>query len=774
VHAEPAIGDAKQFPGVRRAVLAVLLLSACGGGSDLLLPGTGDPAAVTLTGNGQNGRVGEALPQPLVAAVTDGADRPVEGATVVFVLTDPAPGASVSPDSTTTAADGTATAQVVLGTRPGTQAGEVRALGGQGQATASATFSLNAVPENANGITAVSGMDQSGQVGTALANPLVVQVADAFGNPIPGIGVVWTVDGGGSVSSPTTTTGADGQTSVTRTLGTTAGTQRTLASVDGLAGSPVTFVHTATAGAASGLSIVSGDDQTGPVSTELPLPLVVVLKDGGGNPVPGAAVSWVVGSGGGSVTPSTSSTDAAGQAIVAWTLGGTPGPNTVSAVVSGIGVVEFSATATAGAPARLSIQTPPSASAVSGAVLGQQPVIQLLDAGGNPATQSGVAVQAVIATGGGSLGGATSTLTDANGRAAFTDLSITGLPGAHTLRFSAAGFAAVTSGTINLTAAPTATTITADTPDPSRTGDLVTVSFTVTSASGTPSGSVQVADGDNTCTGALSGGQGSCAIGLTTAGDRTLTATYAGGNGFGASSDTESHTVQAPPPPVLAIATQPASEATSGVALNPQPVVQLKTGDGANLATAGVAVSVAIQGGGSLGGTTTVATDGEGRASFTDLVIGGDPGTRTLVFTASGFTSVTSSTITVVAAPPSAAQSSIVASPSTIVAGSASTITVTVRDAGGNLLGGRTVTLQASGSDNTIDPASAVTGADGTAAFSFSSTTPETKTISASVDGVELSPTQVTVEPVPTSTTILGTSPAGTSEAGTPLSAGGR
>jgi hypothetical protein len=537
--------------------------------------------------------------------------------------------------------------------------------------------------------------------------------------------------------------------------------------VDGLAGSPVTFEHTATAGAPSGLSIVSGDDQTGPVSTELPLPIVVALRDGGGNPVPGAAVSWVIGLGGGSVIPATSSTDATGQATAAWTLGSTPGVNnnTVSAVVSGIGVVEFSATATAGAPARLSILTPPSASAVSGAVLGQQPVIQLLDAGGNPATQSGVAVQVVIATGGGSLGGATSILTDANGRAAFVDLSITGVPGARTLRFTAANFAAVTSGTINLTATPTVTTITADTPDPSRAGDLVTVSFTVASANGTPSGSVQVADGDNTCTGTLSGGQGSCAIGLTTTGSRTLTATYAGAEGFGASSDTESHTVEAPPPPMLAIATQPASQATSGVALNPQPVVQLKTGDGADLATAGVAVSVAIQGGGSLGGTTPVATDGNGRATFTDLVITGDPGTRTLLFTASGFTSVTSSTITLVAAPPSAAQSSIVASPSTIMAGSTSTITVTVRDAGGNLLGGRTVTPQASGSGNTIDPASAVTGADGTAAFSFSSTTPEAKTISASVDGVDLNPTQVTVEAVPTSTTILGTNPAGTSEA---------
>jgi hypothetical protein len=298
---------------------------------------------------------------------------------------------------------------------------------------------------------------------------------------------------------------------------------------------------------------------------------------------------------------------------------------------------------------------------------------------------------------------------------------------------------------------------------------VVTVSFTVTSANGTPSGSVQIADGGNTCTGTLSGGQGSCTIGLTTTGSRTLTATYAGENGFGASGDTESHTVEAPPPPVLSLATQPASQATAGVALSPQPVVQLKTGDGANLATAGVAVSVAIQGGGSLGGTTPAVTDGLGRATFTDLVITGDPGTRTLLFTATGFTSVTSSSITVVAAPPSAAQSSIVASPSTVMAGSASTITVTVRDAGGNLLGGRTVTPQASGTGNTIAPASAVTGADGTAAFSFSSTTPEVKTISASADGVDLNPTTVTVEAVPTTTTILGTDPAGTSEAGTPV-----
>ena len=750
------------------ATLAATFVSSCGGGSDLLLPGTGEPASITiLQGNGQNGRVGDALPQPLVAVVKDGDGRPVQGATVVFLLSDAAPGASIDPDTTTTAADGTVTAQVVLGTRPGTQAGEIRAFGSGQDPTATTQFSLNAVSENASGISAVSGMDQSGLVGTTLPEPLVVQVADAFGNPIPGVEVVWTPDGGGTTSSSTTVTGDDGLTSVTRTLGTTAGTQRTLASVEGLVGSPVTFVHTATAGAATGVTIVSGDDQTGPVSTELTLPLVVSVKDGGGNPVPNVAVSWVIGAGGGSVSPSTSTTDANGQAVAAWTLGPTPGPNTVSAVVSGIGIVEFSATATAGAPARLSIFTQPSASAVSGVPLSEGPVIQLLDAGGNAAQQAGVPVTVSIGSGGGTLGGTLTRSTDGNGRAAFGGLVITGTPGTRTLRFTAPNFAAVTSGAINLTAAPTTTTITADDPDPSRQGTAVTVRFTVSSSAGTPTGTVQVSDGSDTCTGNLSGGQGSCSLVLNTLGGRTLTAAYAGGNGFSASSGTTGHTVNPPPTPVLTLATQPSTNATSGVPLNPQPVVQLRTGDGDVLTTPGVAVTATLQGGGALGGTVTVSTDGSGRAVFTDLVISGDAGTRTLTFTANGFASVTSATITLVPAPPDPNQSSVAASSPTVPATQPVTITVTVRDAAGNPLSGRSVVLSADGSDNTIVPGSQTTGGDGVASFQFSSTTAETKNISATADGVGVGSTQVTVQPVGTTTSINSTTPPGSAEAGT-------
>jgi Bacterial Ig-like domain (group 3)/Bacterial Ig-like domain (group 1) len=738
-------------------------LGACGGGDDLLLPGSAEPATITIQGDGQNGRVGETLLQPLVAVVTDANGRPIDGATVVFVLTDPAPGASLTPDTVRTNSDGEASTSITLGTRPGEQGGQVQALAANGSPAATTNFTMNALAENANGIVAVSGQDQTGPVGSTLAAPLVVQVTDPFGNPIPGVAVAWTVDGGGATSESSTTTGADGTTSVQRTLGGTAGPQHTFATVDGLAGSPVTFTATATPGAASGVSIVSGDNQTGPVRTELPSDLVVQVLDASSNPVAGVAVAWVVGAGGGSITPTTSVTDATGRTSAAWTLGPSPGANSVSAVVSGIGVVEFHATATPGAAARLRIDTQPSTTAVSGAPLGRQPVIQLLDAQGNEVRQGGVAVQVAIASGSASLSGATSVGTDGNGRASFSGLTLTGPTGTQTLRFSATGFASVTSQPISLGAAPTTLTITADLPDPSAPGDGVTVQFTVTSGAGTPTGTVTVQDGSDDCTGTLSNGQGNCVIQLHTVGSRTLTASYGGADGFAPSSTTESHTVEAPPQPALAIATQPASSATAGAVLDPQPVIQLQDGSGGALATPGVQVSAAIAtGGGTLTGTTTVPTDAQGRATFTDLVINGDVGTRTLVFTATGFSSATSANIEVQAAPPpppDGSQSSVSLDPATVPAGVASTITVTVRDATGTALAGRSVTVEASGSDNTINgspgnTAVGTTGADGIVTFTISSGTAEQKTVTATSEGVALgTPQTLTVEvaPPPTS-----------------------
>jgi adhesin/invasin len=103
-------------------------------------------------------------------------------------------------------------------------------------------------------------------------------------------------------------------------------------------------------------------------------------------------------------------------------------------------------------PSKLAVVTEPSATAANGAQFGRQPVVQLLDATDQPARKAGVAVTATIATGGGQLIGAASVLSDANGRATFTDLGVLGTVGPRTLDFSAPNVAAVTSAAIALTA----------------------------------------------------------------------------------------------------------------------------------------------------------------------------------------------------------------------------------------------------------------------------------------------------------------------------------
>jgi hypothetical protein len=63
-----------------------------------------------------------------------------------------------------------------------------------------------------------------------------------------------------------------------------------------------------------------------------------------GNGVGGQAVAWVVATGGGIASPGTSETNDEGYAFTRWTLGDSPGVNTLNAVVSGVGVVDFTAT----------------------------------------------------------------------------------------------------------------------------------------------------------------------------------------------------------------------------------------------------------------------------------------------------------------------------------------------------------------------------------------------------------------------------------------------
>ena len=68
------------------------------------------------------------------------------------------------------------------------------------------------------------------------------------------------------------------------------------------------------------------------------------------------------------------------------------------------------------------------------------------------------------------------------------------------------------------------------------------MTYTVTSAGGSPTGNVTVTDGTAQCTGTVAAG--TCTLTPTTAGAKTLTATYAGDGVFdGSTSAGVSHTV---------------------------------------------------------------------------------------------------------------------------------------------------------------------------------------------------------------------------------------
>ena len=104
-------------------------------------------------------------------------------------------------------------------------------------------------------------------------------------------------------------------------------------------------------------------------------------------------------------------------------------------------------------PTQLVVRTQPSSTAQSGVARGTQPVVRLRDAGGDDAGQSAVSVTASIATGGGTLGGTTSVMTNASGQATFTNLEITGTLGDRTLSFTSGTLTAATSSSINVNTA---------------------------------------------------------------------------------------------------------------------------------------------------------------------------------------------------------------------------------------------------------------------------------------------------------------------------------
>ncbi|MGH7517853.1 MAG: Ig-like domain-containing protein [Gemmatimonadales bacterium] len=540
------------------ACLAAILTVACGG-SELLLPGDSRPAALAIVqGNNQSARVGEPLAEPIAVRVSDAAGRPVAQVRVMFTVTSGA-GATVAPGTVTTDNDGRASAEWSLGSAAGSYTVEARVDGSPVEPARFTAFAAAGVPAR---VVLVKGDAQVAPAGSTLPDSLVVRATDAAGNPVEGVGVSWSITGGGSVSDDATATDADGRAGVVRTLGTTAGEQATLAEVANVAGSPVTFTASATSGSAGKLRLTIQPSASAKIGVPFARQPKVQLLDNLDNPVPqaGRAVSVAIATGPGGATLSgqrTRETDGTGLAsFTDLAISGPAGTYTLGfsgADLAGVNSASIAVTSGDVSRSRSSVDAEPETFPVVGG--GSTVAVTAVDELGNPV--AGVAVTPTVDRAEGTFQPSSGT-TDEDGRAGFT------LRASKSGRFVVGarvnGIALNAKDTVTATRIASTTSITSDLSQPTQVLSPLTVSWSVTSAQPAGlAGTVTVSEnGQAKCGGPVSG---QCSFTPMTVGTRTITAAYSGDDAREPSSDSRPHEVRAIPTQVVSVtsSTNPAT-----------------------------------------------------------------------------------------------------------------------------------------------------------------------------------------------------------------------
>jgi outer membrane autotransporter protein len=355
-----------------------------------------------VSGNGQDGGAGDSGDPMVVRLTRNGA--PVTDTNINWSVLSGS--ASLSSPVSSTDSDGQSQIGFTFGTSPGPIS--IRASSGGAQVV----FNHELIDATVGPqLRLVSGAGQSGPIGTRADFPIIVEVIDADGMPVAGRRVDWTLlSGSASFDQPSLDTDANGRASQGLTFGPDAGPILIRASIFDAAGGRVdipatSFVPT--------LSLVSGNNQSAPVSTTLPQDVVVAIAAPASRAksLAGVTVRWTVVLGGGSLLGGTSLTDANGRASNRLTLGPNVGLNRVTASIDGGNGVSFDATGTsAGLPLAIvsgNGQNIPTAS--DSAPL----VVELKTANGQPISGATIDWSATNAT---FVDDVESTVTDAQGR----------------------------------------------------------------------------------------------------------------------------------------------------------------------------------------------------------------------------------------------------------------------------------------------------------------------------------------------------------------------
>lgn len=172
-------------------------------------------------------------------------------------------------------------------------------------------------------------------------------------------------------------------------------------------------------------------DRTALIGTSLATSVRVAL---GGQPAANVTVSWVVPAGNGSLSATTSTTDASGVASVTWKISDTARVNNLTAT-AGTGSVHLTATGTAGAPTAISKASADSTRLVAGASTLLS--VRVVDSFGNRVP--GVPITWTAS------GGSLSTTASTTGSAGNADVVFmtTAAPGTYSVTATAPGLSAV-------------------------------------------------------------------------------------------------------------------------------------------------------------------------------------------------------------------------------------------------------------------------------------------------------------------------------------------
>lgn len=206
----------------------------------------------------------------------------------------------------------------------------------------SAQSSIQLTVEDGQGqqrIVPVGGNQQAAMIASLLPEPLVVQLLDGNGQPVPDRPVTFRMsksDGFLVVLEEqgqelTVMSDANGEASAQLQLGTRTGVGNNQVTVTspGFTGE-VVFSASALVGTPSSITRVSGENQRGQVGQSLALPFVAIVYDEGGNPVEGVNLTFKVAQGGGNIGGETEivvPTNSDGKAGALLTLGQQEGIN---------------------------------------------------------------------------------------------------------------------------------------------------------------------------------------------------------------------------------------------------------------------------------------------------------------------------------------------------------------------------------------------------------------------------------------------------------------